>query len=138
MPVRNEKFLLSTRGFPDIIDITRKVVDCIKIGTEKNALVHVYVVGSTAGLTTLEYEPGLVKDLPEALEAIAPINKIYEHDTKWHDGNGYAHIRAAMIGQSVTIPYAAGELELGSWQQIVLIDFDNKSRSRNVHVQIIV
>jgi len=138
MPVRNEKFLLSTRGFTDIIDITRKVVDCIKIGTEKNALVHVYVVGSTAGLTTLEYEPGLVKDLPEALEAIAPINKIYEHDTKWHDGNGYAHIRAAMIGQSVTIPYAAGELELGSWQQIVLIDFDNKSRSRNVHVQIIV
>lgn len=137
MPVRNEKFLLSTRGFTDIIDITRKVVDCIKIGTEKNALVHVYVVGSTAGLTTLEYEPGLVKDLPEALEAIAPINKIYEHDTKWHDGNGYAHIRAAMIGQSVTIPYAAGELELGSWQQIVLIDFDNKPRTRSVVVQIV-
>ena len=137
MPVRNEKFLLSTRGFTDIIDIKRKVVDCIKIGTEKNALVHVYVVGSTAGLTTLEYEPGLVKDLPEALEAIAPINKIYEHDTKWHDGNGYAHIRAAMIGQSVTIPYAAGELELGSWQQIVLIDFDNKPRTRSVVVQIV-
>jgi len=137
MPVRNEKFLLSTRGFTDIIDITRKVVDCIKIGTEKNALVHVYVVGSTAGLTTLEYEPGLVKDLPEALEAIAPINKIYEHDTKWHDGNGYAHVRASIVGNSTMIPLMDGALVLGQWQQVVLIDFDNKARTRTIYVQIV-
>lgn len=136
MPVRNEKFLISTNGFTDIIDITRKVADFVKRGSEKNAIVHIYSPGSTVSVTTLEYEPGLVKDLPDALEKIAPVNKIYEHDKQWHDGNGYAHIRASMIGNSVTVPLAAGELELGRWQQIVLIDFDNKARTRSVIVQI--
>src|SRR5699024_6977658 len=127
---------LTTRGFNDIIDITSKVRDIVSFGKEKNAIVHIYTPGSTVSITTLEYEPGLVKDLPDALEKIAPINKEYEHDKKWHDGNGYAHIRASMIGKSITVPLAAGELELGSWQQIVLIDFDNKSRTRSVIVQI--
>lgn len=137
MPVRNEKFLISTQGFTDIIDITRKVADFVRLGAEKNAVVHVYSPGSTVSITTLEYEPGLVKDLPDALEHIAPVNKVYEHDKQWHDGNGYAHIRAAMIGNAITIPLAAGELELGRWQQIVLIDFDNKPRTRSVIVQIL-
>lgn len=137
MPVRNEKFLLSTRGFTDIIDITSKVSDIVRLGGEKNAIVHIYSPGSTVSVTTLEYEPGLVKDFPEALENIAPINKVYEHDKQWHDGNGYAHIRAAMIGNSITIPLAAGQLELGNWQQIVLVDFDNKPRTRSVIVQIL-
>ena len=136
MPVRNEKFFFIIRGFNDIIDITSKVRDIVSFGKEKNAIVHIYTPGSTVSITTLEYEPGLVKDLPDALEKIAPINKEYEHDKKWHDGNGYAHIRASMIGNSITVPLAAGELELGSWQQIVLIDFDNKSRTRSVIVQI--
>ena len=136
MPVRNEKFLLTTRGFNDIIDITSKVRDIVSFGKEKNAIVHIYTPGSTVSITTLEYEPGLVKDLPDALEKIAPINKEYEHDKKWHDVNGYAHIRASMIGNSITVPLAAGELGLGSWQQIVLIVFDNKSRTRSVIVQI--
>lgn len=137
MPVRNEKFLLSTRGFTDIVDITSKVSDIVRLGGEKNAIVHIYSPGSTVSVTTLEYEPGLVKDFPEALENIAPINKVYEHDKQWHDGNGHAHIRAAMIGNSITIPLAAGQLELGNWQQIVLVDFDNKPRTRSVIVQIL-
>lgn len=137
MPVRNEKFLLSTRGFTDIVDITSKVSDIVRFGGEKNAIVHIYSPGSTVSVTTLEYEPGLVKDFPEALENIAPINKVYEHDKQWHDGNGHAHIRAAMIGNSITIPLAAGQLELGNWQQIVLVDFDNKPRTRSVIVQIL-
>ncbi|HIQ88502.1 TPA: YjbQ family protein [Candidatus Galligastranaerophilus faecipullorum] len=137
MSVRNEKFLLTTRGFNDIIDITRKVSDIVRTGGEKNAVVHIYSPGSTVCVTTLEYEPGLVKDLPDALENIAPVNKVYEHDKQWHDGNGYAHIRASMIGNSITVPLAAGELELGRWQQIVLIDFDNKPRTRSVIVQIL-
>lgn len=137
MTVRNEKFLLSTQGFSDIIDITRKVSDIVKQGGEKNAIVHIYSPGSTVAVTTLEYEPGLAKDLPLALEQIAPVNRVYEHDTKWHDGNGFAHIRAAMIGSSLTVPLAGGELELGNWQQIVLIDFDNKPRTRSVIVQIL-
>ena len=137
MPVRNEKFLLSPRGFTDIVDITSKVSDIVRLGGEKNAIVHIYSPGSTVSVTTLEYEPGLVKDFPEALENIAPINKVYEHDKQWHDGNGHAHIRAAMIGNSITIPLAAGQLELGNWQQIVLVDFDNKPRTRSVIVQIL-
>ena len=137
MPVRNEKFLLSTRGFNDIIDITSKVVDIVRTGGEKNAIVHIYSPGSTVSVTTLEYEPGLVKDLPEALENIAPVNKVYEHDKQWHDGNGHAHIRASLMGSSITVPLAAGQLELGNWQQIVLIDFDNKPRTRSVIVQIL-
>ena len=137
MSVRNEKFLLTTRRFNDIIDITRKVSDIVRTGGEKYAVVHFYCPGSTCCLTTLEYEPGLVKDLPDALENIAPVNKVYEHDKQWHDGNGYAHIRASMIGNSTTVPLAAGELELGRWQQIVLIDFDNKPRTRSVIVQIL-
>lgn len=137
MTVRNEKFLLSTRGFSDIIDITSKVADIVRSGGEKNAIVHVYSPGSTVSITTIEYEPGLVKDFPEALDKIAPVNKNYEHDNKWHDGNAHSHIKASMIGNSITIPLAAGELELGRWQQVVLIDFDNKVRTRSVIVQIL-
>ncbi len=137
MTVRNEKFLLSTRGFNDIIDITSKVADIVRSGGEKNAIVHVYSPGSTVSITTIEYEPGLVKDFPEALDKIAPVNKNYEHDNKWHDGNAHSHIKASMIGNSITIPLAAGELELGRWQQVVLIDFDNKARTRSVIVQIL-
>ena len=137
MTVYTEKFTISSNGFDDLIDITSKVADFVRLGGEKNAIVHIYTPGSTVSITTLEYEPGLVKDLPEALEKIAPINKTYEHDKQWHDGNGHAHIRASMIGNSVTVPLAAGQLELGSWQQIVLIDFDNKPRTRSVIVQIL-
>ena len=93
--------------------------------------------GSTASITTIEYEPGLLKDLPDVLNEIVPMDKMYHHDDTWHDGNGYAHVRAALLGSSISVPLIDGALLLGTWQQIVLIDFDNKPRSRNVYVQII-
>ena len=103
----------------------------------KNALVCVSIQGSTSAITTIEYEEGLVKDLRDALERIAPMNKDYHHDEIWHDGNGYAHVRAALVGSSVNIALVDGLLNLGTWQQVVLLDFDNKPRSRNITVQII-
>ena len=95
------------------------------------------VQGSTSAITTIEYEKGLVQDLKEALERIAPTGMEYHHDEIWHDGNGYAHVRAALVGSSVNIALKDGLLNLGTWQQVVLLDFDNKQRSRNITVQIL-
>lgn len=137
MGVYTEHFLINTRGFTDIIDITEKVKAAVYQHNIKEGSVVVALAGSTAAITTIEYEPGLIKDLPDVLDEIAPMDKDYHHDDTWHDGNGYAHIRAAMIGSSVTIPLTEGALLLGTWQQIVLIDFDNKPRARNIYVQVI-
>ena len=137
MGVYTEHFLINTRCFTDIIDITEKVKAAVYQHNIKEGSVVVALAGSTAAITTIEYEPGLIKDLPDVLDEIAPMDKDYHHDDTWHDGNGYAHIRAAMIGSSVTIPLTEGALLLGTWQQIVLIDFDNKPRARNIYVQII-
>lgn len=137
MPVINEKFLINTKGFTDIIDITQKVKHVVYNHSLHSAVVHVYVAGSTVSITNIEFEPGLLVDLPEILEKIAPVNAIYHHDDTWHDGNGYAHIRASIIGNSTMIPLIDGALQLGQWQQIVLIDFDNKARTRTVYLQIV-
>lgn len=137
MTVISDKFTVSTKGFTDIIDITSNVSMIINKHKIKDANAHIYVIGSTASITTLEYEPGLLRDLPEALEKFAPVNKEYFHDLKWQDGNGHAHLRSALIGTSENIPVVDGALFLGTWQQIVLIDFDNKPRTRTVLVQII-
>ncbi len=136
MPIITEKFNLSTKGFTHIIDITHKVQEAIRKYRPESAQVLVYVPGSTVSITTVEYEPGLLKDLPEAFEKFAPMNKTYHHDETWHDGNGYAHVRASIVGNSECFPVVNGELALGTWQQIILIDFDNKPRTRNVYVQI--
>ena len=136
MGVVNEMFTVNTEGFTDIIDITKKIENCLNCHPVKDATVVVSVAGSTAGITTIEYEPGLLQDLPEAFDKIAPQGGIYHHDETWHDGNGNAHILASIVGSSVTIPVVDGILFLGTWQQIVLIDFDNKHRSRNICVQI--
>jgi secondary thiamine-phosphate synthase enzyme len=128
---------IKTRGFNDIIDITREVSEIVARHDVEEAQVTVYVSGSTASISTIEYEPGLLKDLPEALENIAPMNKTYHHDETWHDGNGYAHVRASIIGNSQSFPVHGGEIALGTWQQIILIDFDNKPRTRGVFVQVI-
>ena len=101
----------------------------------KNGNLTVFVSGSTAGITSIEYEPGLLKDLPEAFEKLAPTGVTYHHDAAWGDGNGYAHVRAAMLGSSFTVPFDNCKLLLGTWQQIVVIDFDNRPRKRNVVVQ---
>lgn len=135
--VVTSKFFIKTKGRNDIQDITDKVQSILSESGIKEGNILCFVSGSTASLTTIEYEPGLIKDLPEALELIAPMNKIYHHDDTWHDGNGYAHVRASLIGPSLTIPFSKGKLLLGTWQQIILIDFDNRSRERAVIVQII-
>ncbi|HEY9186593.1 MAG TPA: secondary thiamine-phosphate synthase enzyme YjbQ [Bacteroidota bacterium] len=134
--VVTSKFFIKTKGRNDIQDITDKVQSILSESGVKEGNILCFVSGSTASLTTIEYEPGLLKDLPEALENIAPMNKIYHHDDTWHDGNGYAHVRASLIGPSLTIPFSKGKLLLGTWQQIILIDFDNRSRERAVIVQI--
>ena len=137
MTVYTEHFLINTHGFTDIIDITEKVKAAVYQHNLKVGNVVVALAGSTASITTIEYEPGLIKDLPAVLDEIAPMDKDYHHDDTWHDGNGYAHIRAAMFGSSISVPLIDGALLLGTWQQIVLIDFDNKPRARNIYVQII-
>jgi secondary thiamine-phosphate synthase enzyme len=137
MKVITDKITVSTNGFTDIIDITGDVQKMLKKHEFKNGNVTVFVPGSTAGITTIEYESGLLKDLPEAFERIAPMDKRYHHDSRWGDDNGYAHIRASMLGASLTVPFSNGKLLLGTWQQIILVDFDNRPRTRNVIVQII-
>ncbi|HBG48960.1 MAG TPA: secondary thiamine-phosphate synthase enzyme [Cyanobacteria bacterium UBA9971] len=137
MPIITERFNLTTKGFTDIVDITEQVKKIINNHNLEDAQVMVYVAGSTASITNIEYEPGLLKDIPEAFEIIAPMDKTYHHDETWHDENGFAHVRASMIGNSKSFPVKNHELILGTWQQIVLIDFDNKPRTRCVYVQII-
>ena len=137
MTIINEHFSINTNGNNDIINITKHVQNCVYQHALKDALVCVSVQGSTSAVTTIEYESGLVQDLQEALERIAPTGKEYHHDEIWHDGNGYAHVRAALVGRTVNIALKEGLLNLGTWQQVVLIDFDNKERSRNITVQIL-
>ncbi|CUS95895.1 secondary thiamine-phosphate synthase enzyme YjbQ [Candidatus Chrysopegis kryptomonas] len=137
MKVITDKITVSTKGFNDIIDITDQVQGIVKKHQVKNGNVTIFVSGSTAGVTTIEYEPGLLKDLPEAFERIAPMDKRYHHDSRWGDDNGYAHVRASILGASLTVPFSDGKLLVGTWQQIVLVDFDNRPRTRNIVVQII-
>ncbi len=137
MTIINEKFIVHTKGNTEIIDITRNVQNCVYKHNLQNAGVHVYVAGSTVSITNIEFEPGLLVDLPEALEKIASVDADYHHDDTWHDGNGYAHVRASIVGNNTYVPLIDGALQLGQWQQIVLVDFDNKARTRVVYVQII-
>ena len=137
MAIINENFTIHTEGHTDIIDITKNVKNAVYRHSLKDAQVTVYVPGSTAAITTIEYEDGLVKDLYETFEKIAPAGEKYHHDDLWHDGNGYAPIRAALLGNSVFVPLTNSALNLGTWQQIILVDFDNKPRLRNISVQIV-
>jgi secondary thiamine-phosphate synthase enzyme len=137
MPIITERFNQKTKGFTDIIDITEQVKEIVNKYCPEDAQIMVYVAGSTASITTVEYEPGLLKDIPEAFDVIAPIDKVYHHDQAWHDGNGFAHVRASIVGNSKSFPVKNHELILGTWQQVVLIDFDNKPRTRCIYVQII-
>lgn len=136
MIIETLSFNIQTKGFNQIIDITEKVQSLINDSkvNEGNALV--FVPGATAGITTIEFEPGLIKDYPELMEKLIPSNKSYHHDNTWHDGNGYAHLRASLQGASFTVPFKDKKLLLGTWQQIVLIDFDNRSRNRKIIIQI--
>jgi secondary thiamine-phosphate synthase enzyme len=135
--VISKEINFKTKGVDDIVDITFRVqelLDGIKI---RNGMVNVFVQGSTASVTTIEYEPGLMKDLPEFYEKIIPRKKGYAHDDTWGDANGYAHLRASLQGPSITIPFSNGELLLGTWQQIVFLEFDNRPRQRKVILQFV-
>jgi secondary thiamine-phosphate synthase enzyme len=127
---------VKTSGKDDIHDITDLVRSQVSESGIKNGLACVFVVGSTAAVTTVEFEPGLVKDLQEAMERLYPKGIEYEHHLRWGDGNGHSHVRASMIGCSLTIPVKDGDLILGTWQQIVLMELDTRARSRDVIVQI--
>jgi secondary thiamine-phosphate synthase enzyme len=128
---------LSTQGENDIIDITNNVKKILLESKLKNGIITLFVVGSTAAITTIEFESGLTKDFPNMLERIAPKDTEYEHDKTWHDGNGHAHVRASLIGPSLTIPFINGETLLGTWQQIVFVELDTSSRERKVVAQMI-
>ena len=128
---------LTSQGENDIIDITDSIKNILVDSQLKNGIIILFVVGSTAAITTIEYEPGLTKDFPNMLERIAPKRMEYEHDKTWHDGNGHAHIRASLIGPSLTIPFINGETSLGMWQQIVFVELDIRSRKRKIVVQLI-
>jgi secondary thiamine-phosphate synthase enzyme len=127
---------LSTKGFSDIIDITSKVTSLLERSGIREGLLTVFCRGSTGAITTIEYESGAVSDLKKAIERVAPSNIPYEHDKRWGDGNGFSHVRAALMKPSVTVPVIGGRLSLGTWQQVVFIDFDNRSRNRELIVQI--
>jgi secondary thiamine-phosphate synthase enzyme len=137
MAVARQTFSLSTRGNAEVIDVTSEVSAAVGRSGMSAGTVTVFVGGATASVTTIEYEPGLVEDIDEMFERLIPQGREYHHNKRWHDGNGHAHVRAALQGPSLTVPFNDGKLELGIWQQIVLIDFDNRSRSREVVCQVV-
>jgi secondary thiamine-phosphate synthase enzyme len=134
--VVTESISLSTRGNGDIIDMTPQVEQqLVRVGVN-NGIVTLFVAGSTAGVTTIEFEPGLIADFKEMWRRLIPENITYAHDRAWGDGNGHSHIQASLIGASLAIPFSNKRLALGTWQQVVLVDFDNRPRSRRVVVQV--
>jgi secondary thiamine-phosphate synthase enzyme len=136
MTVVSDSIHLQTQGKTEIIDITGQVASKVTASGINSGIVTAFVAGSTAGLTTIEYEPGLVSDFKDLWDRIAPDDIRYAHNERWGDGNGYSHIRASLLGVSLTIPFKDASLLLGTWQQIVLIDFDNRPRSRQIVLQI--
>jgi len=136
MEVETHSIDFKTNGNCDIIDITLKVETVITESNFDEGSVLIFAGGSTAGITTIEYEAGLLQDYPKFFDRIAPVNINYEHDNTWHDGNGHSHVRASLQGASLTVPFVKGSLTLGTWQQIIFVDFDNRSRNREVVVQL--
>ncbi len=134
--VLSETISLSTKGFGDIQDITSPIGVIVGKTGIKNGIVTIFCPGSTASVTTIEYESGVLEDLKKAIERIAPSGIPYAHDQRWGDGNGFSHVRAALLGPSLTVPVIQGELALGTWQQVVFIDFDNRSRRRKIVAQV--
>lgn len=126
-----------TKGVDDIIDITPRITEELNRSKLTKGIVTVFVQGSTGAVTTIEYESGLLKDMPELYEKIIPRSKVYAHDSTWGDANGYAHLRASLQGPSLTIPFNSNALLLGTWQQVVFLEFDNRPRQRRVVLQFI-
>ena len=136
--VKTVKLKIPTQGNCDIINITDQISEIIDQSDIDSGIVIIFNVGSTAGITTTEYEPGLVNyDIEAAFERVAPQNARYEHEETWHDDNGHSHVRATMLGPSLTVPVVDGQMTLGTWQQIILVDFDTRPRTRTIICQII-
>ena len=135
--VETRKINLRTQGNGDTVDITPQIRAEVAGTDIRSGTVTVFVSGSTAGVTTIEHEPGVVSDLGDMFERIIPQGMKYAHDRAWGDGNGHSHVRASLLGPSLTVPFSEKKLLLGTWQQVVLVDFDNRPRSRQVLLQII-
>jgi secondary thiamine-phosphate synthase enzyme len=133
----HNRISFQTKGDCDIIDVTQGVADIVSESNLKTGICTVFCSGSTGALTTIEYEDGLLHDFPAAMERIAPKNIEYMHDKKWGDGNGHSHVRASLVGPSITIPFVNGRMTLGTWQQVVFIDYDNRPRKRDLEIVII-
>lgn len=136
MAVATKKLQLNTKGNDDMLDITGEVTQLVKDSGIKNGTVTVFATGSTAAVTTIEYESGLEQDMKKLLNDLIPSETNWRHNATWGEGNGHSHLRASIIGSSLTVPIVDGSMTLGTWQQIVLIDFDIKARSRNLVIQI--
>ncbi len=131
-----KRLSLSTRGGNDMHDLTADVQSAVRESGVSGGLATVFVPGSTAGVTTIEFEPGLNKDFADACERLVPESQPYAHNDRWGDGNGHSHVRASLLGPTLSIPVVSGRLVLGTWQQIVLVDFDNRARKRDVVIQV--
>jgi secondary thiamine-phosphate synthase enzyme len=136
MKIISDSVSFATEGFNDMKDLTGLVEKRLMANRLKDGIVNIFVPGSTGGVTTIEYEPGLVEDFSRLMEKIAPSNIPYNHDKRWGDGNGFSHVRSALIGPSMNVPFSDGRLSLGTWQQIVFVDFDNRARTRTVLLQV--
>jgi secondary thiamine-phosphate synthase enzyme len=128
---------IESRGGGDVLDLTADLIDCVERSGISEGTASLFVPGSTAGLTTIEYEPGVVRDLQDCFERLAPRDIDYAHELAWHDGNGHSHVRAALLGPSLVLPIKGGRPLLGTWQQVVLVDFDNRPRKRRWSVTLI-
>lgn len=136
MSVESRTISVRTSADTDVIDITSELMRVMKSVSIREGAVTIFIPGSTAALSTIEYETGAIRDLIKAIERLAPRDIYYEHNERWGDGNGYSHVRAALIGPSLHIPLIGGILALGTWQQVVLLDFDNRPRERKILIQI--
>lgn len=136
MPIFTKRINVKTKK-DEIVDITEEVKNSVKESKLKNGIATVFAVGSTAAISTMEYEPGLLKDIPQALERIAPSNIPYQHHETWHDNNGKSHVRATLIGPGIVVPFVDEKLTIGTWQQIVLMNLDTVARDREIVIQII-
>lgn len=135
--VATQKFEISTKGQGDARDITEKVAAAVAASRARAGTATIFVVGSTAGITTIEFEPGAVADLNRVFEHLAPRDADYQHHLRWGDDNGSSHVRAALLGPSITVPFVDGALTLGTWQQLMLLEFDTRPRRREIVVQIV-
>lgn len=137
MTVKTTSISLRTQGNTDIHDVTNQIANAVSKSGLTAGLATVFCPSSTSGLTTIEYESGALSDLRRLFDEIVPADREYAHNERWHDGNGHSHVRAALLGPSLTIPFVDGQLTLGTWQQVIYVDFDNRPRQRELVLQLI-